>query len=63
MTILTSLVGLGVMIMLAGIPWAYCIHGRLTKIETSLKDRLVDSDRTTDIERRVTRLELQHEVS
>lgn len=61
MALLTSLVGLGVMIMLAGIPWAYSIHGRLTKIETSLKDRLIDTRQITDIEKRLTRLELQHE--
>ena len=36
-TLLTSLVSIGVVILLAGIPWAYTIHGRLATIEASLK--------------------------
>ena len=36
LSVLTFLVGLGVSILVAGIPWAYSIHGRLTKIETKI---------------------------
>ena len=57
-TVLTSLVAVGVLILLAGIPWAYGVHGRLTKIETSLKNHLRGSVGMADLERRVTRLEL-----
>lgn len=39
-TILTTMVGVGVTIMLAGIPWAYSIQGRLTRIETRLTDHI-----------------------
>ncbi len=56
-TILTALVGLGVTILLSSIPWAYGIHGRLTKIETTLHDCLESFHVLGTIERRVTRLE------
>lgn len=36
-TVLTCLVGVGVTILLAGIPWAYNIHGRLRSIEVELR--------------------------
>jgi len=55
--LLTSLVGVGVSILLAGIPWAYGIHGRLTQIETSLKELLSERTRWTDLDRRLTRVE------
>ena len=37
-TTLTCLVGVTVVILLAGIPWAYGIHGRLTKREARHED-------------------------
>ena len=55
--LLTSLVGIGVSILLAGIPWAYGVHGRLTQIETSLKELLGERARWSDLERRLTRIE------
>ena len=35
--LVTALVGVMTSIMLAGIPWAYSIHGRLRSIETKLE--------------------------
>ena len=55
--LLTSLVATGVAILLAGIPWAYGIHGRLTTIETTLKENLPRRDAWIELERRVERLE------
>ena len=55
--LLTSLVATGVAILLAGIPWAYGIHGRLTTIETTLKENLPRRDAWQELDRRVERLE------
>jgi hypothetical protein len=55
--LLTSLVGVGVSILLASIPWAYGIHGRLTQIETCLKELLLERAKWGDVERRLTRIE------
>ena len=55
--LLTSLVGVGVSILLASIPWAYGIHGRLTQIETSLKELLGERARWSEVDRRLTRIE------
>ena len=41
---------------------AYGIQGRLTKIETNLKDYLGGIRQLADLDRRVTRLELQRET-
>lgn len=57
MTLLTSLMSLGVVILLAGIPWAYTIHGRLATIEASLQSHLRQAERLDDLLQRVTRLE------
>jgi hypothetical protein len=59
--LLTSLVGVGVAILLAGIPWAYGIHGRLTTIEATLKEHLLRREAWQELDRRVTRLELDHQ--
>jgi hypothetical protein len=59
--LLTSLVAVGVAILLAGIPWAYGIHGRLTTIETTLKEHLVRREDWQELDRRLTRLEVAAE--
>jgi hypothetical protein len=59
--VLTCLVGVGVSVMVAGIPWAYGLHGRLTTIEASLKDVLRHEERAGNHEQRLSRLELQLE--
>ncbi len=61
-TVLTSLVGISVAIMTAGVPWAYGVHGRLTKIEATLNDHLVSVIRLSKLENRVLRLELEREA-
>jgi len=59
-TAITFLFGIIVSILLAGIPWAYSVHGRLTKIETSLQAYLSLAERLPNIEHRLTKLELWH---
>ncbi|HTN73742.1 MAG TPA: hypothetical protein VL096_00795 [Pirellulaceae bacterium] len=59
-TLLTSLVGIGVAILMAGIPWAYVIHGRLTKIEVNLQNYVRNVDRLDDVLARLARLELRN---
>jgi len=58
MTLLTCLVGAGVSILLAAVPWAYSVHGRLTKIETHLKETLAPAEQIRRLEHRLTRIEL-----
>ena len=58
-SVLTCLVGVGVLIMLSAIPWAYVIHGRLTKIETVLKAHLDNLVRLAEVEERILRLEMR----
>lgn len=53
---LTCLVGVGVSVLLAGVPWAFSVHGRLTRIETSLQHYLMQSARITRLERCLSRL-------
>jgi hypothetical protein len=60
-SVLTCLMGIGVTILLAGIPWAYGIHGRLAKIETVLKNVFISAERLGELEHRVTLLEAQRD--
>lgn len=60
-TLLTTLVSLGVMILVAGIPWAYTIHGRLATIETRLAEHWRYAERLDSLLERITRLELQRQ--
>lgn len=60
-TLLTSLMSIGVVILLAGIPWAYTIHGRLATIEASLSQQSQHAARLDSLLERLTRLELQVE--
>ena len=61
MTLLTSLMSLGVAILLAGVPWAYGIHGRLTMIETNLQNHLRQAERLDDVVQRLSRLEAREQ--
>lgn len=56
-TLLTGLVGVGVSILMAGIPWAYSMHGRLTKIETILNEHVHGYHRVNGMQDRLTKLE------
>ena len=58
---LTSLVSVTVAILLAAIPWAYGIHGRLTRIESTLAEHLPGQRQLTELNTRLTRLELAAE--
>ena len=60
-SVLTSLVAVGVSVLLAGIPWAYSVHGRLATIETSLRDAVAALARLHELEQRVLRLEMRME--
>lgn len=59
LSLLISLMSIAVTILLAAIPWAYGIHGRLTTIETSLQPLAGDRERLHQVEQRLARLELQ----
>jgi len=39
MEITTVFLSIITTIMLAGVPWAYLVHGRLTKIETKIETK------------------------
>lgn len=43
-TVLTALVAVSVAILCAGIPWAYSLHGRLTRIETMVTHSTLDEE-------------------
>lgn len=43
-TVLTALVAVSVAILCAGIPWAYSLHGRLTRIETMVSHSTLDEE-------------------
>jgi len=58
LSLLTMLVGVAVAILLAGIPWAYGIHGRLTRIESCLSEQLRgEQQRLVELDKRLSRLE------
>ena len=44
-------------IMLAGVPWAYLVHGRLTKIETKIETMKTAHARIDAVESRVAKSE------
>jgi hypothetical protein len=62
-SLLTSFVGIGVTVLLAGIPWAYSVHGRLATIEASLRDAVAPLARLNEVEQRILRLEMRLEQS
>lgn len=62
-SLLTSFVGIGVTVLLAGIPWAYSVHGRLATIEASLRDAVAPLARLNEVEKRILRLEMLLENS
>ncbi|MHC2068862.1 hypothetical protein ACYFX5_15445 [Bremerella sp. T1] len=54
---LTLLVGTGVSILTAAIPWAFSVQGRLSRIETSLTQNLDAAKRIEQIELRLLWIE------
>ena len=59
LTVLTCLVGLAVTILIAGIPWAYSVHGRLTKMESNSETSAKLLELVFSMERRVTTIEAE----
>lgn len=57
LTVLTGLVGVGVTVLLAGIPWAYMIHGRLTAIEAKIEGHGLLAEAVHELQTRVTVIE------
>ncbi len=57
MEITTVLLGIITSIMLAGVPWAYLVHGRLTKIETKIETMKTAHARIDAVESRVGKCE------
>ena len=60
-SLLTSLMSIVVAVLLSAIPWAYGVHGRLTRIESSLSEHLLGRERLAELDKRLTRLELAAE--
>ena len=56
--LLIGLVGLQAMVLLAAIPWAYSVHGRIVAIESRLIANLDLVDRVTVLERDVLTLQI-----
>lgn len=56
--LLIGLVGLQAMVLLAAIPWAYSVHGRIVAIESRLIANLDLVDRVTILERDVLTLQI-----
>jgi len=55
--ILTALIGLGVAILLAGVPWAYTMQGRLSKIEALMEETVRLNHNAAAQDKRITLLE------
>jgi ABC-type transport system involved in cytochrome c biogenesis permease subunit len=53
----TVFLGIIASILIAGVPWAYSVHGRLSKIETKLQVTLSVQASLHAIEGRVSRVE------
>jgi hypothetical protein len=71
MALQTTLIGLSTAVLLAGVPWAYVIHGRVSSIETNtqanaerskemasdIKSQTINSSRIDELGRRLDRME------
>jgi len=56
--LLIGLVGLQAMVLLAAIPWAYSVHGRIVAIESRLIAAIDLGERVTVLERDVLTLQI-----
>ena len=56
--LLTGLIALQATVLIAAIPWAYSVHGRIVAIESRLVANLELTDRVTVLERSVLTLQL-----
>ena len=60
-TIVCGLLGVQTTILIAAIPWAYSMHGRVTRIEASAATAADLGDRVSSMESRLLRLEVESE--
>jgi len=61
MRAMTLMIGIGISILIAGIPWAYTIHGRLASIESRLDAIKSPPDWLRDLVRNNTMGRRDHE--
>ena len=55
---LFGLIAIQTTIMVAAIPWAYSVHGRIIQVESKLTANLMQADSVKTLETRVLTLEL-----
>jgi len=60
-TLVCGLLGVQTTILIAAIPWAYSMHGRVTRIEASAATAADLGDRVSSMESRLLRLEVESE--
>jgi hypothetical protein len=60
-TLVCGLLGVQTTILIAAIPWAYSMHGRVTRIEASAATAANLGDRVSSLESRLLRLEVESE--
>ena len=62
-TLVCGLLGVQTTILIAAIPWAYSMHGRVTRIEASAATAADLGDRVSSMESRLLRLEVESETA
>ena len=60
-TLVCGLLGVQTTILIAAIPWAYSMHGRVTRIEASAATAADLIDRVSSLESRLLRIEVELE--
>ena len=60
-TLVCGMLGVQTTILIAAIPWAYSMHGRVTRIEASAATAADLIDRVSSLESRLLRIEVEPE--
>ena len=60
-TLVCGMLGVQTTILIAAIPWAYSMHGRVTRIEASAATAADLIDRVSSLESRLLRIEVEFE--
>jgi len=60
-TLVCGMLGVQTTILIAAIPWAYSMHGRVTRIEASAATAADLIDRVSSLESRLLRIEVELE--
>ena len=60
-SLVCGLLGVQTTILIAAIPWAYSMHGRVTRIEASAATAADLIDRVSSLESRLLRIEVELE--